>query len=121
VTRSQVVGLQPRVGVSFRIASQPDIQIECVVDTGFEGALALPAAAVTALGLPYLTDLDANLADGTNVSTAVFVGTILWQGAETRATVLALGQRPLLGTALLDAHRLEVEFTDGGLVQIDVL
>ena len=71
--RGSVVGLQARVGVVFRIPGQPDIEIECVVDTGFEGALTLPPDAVTALGLPYLTELNANLADNTNVRTGVHV------------------------------------------------
>jgi len=34
-----VVGLQILVGVVFRLPNRPDIEIEFVVDTGFEGAL----------------------------------------------------------------------------------
>jgi predicted aspartyl protease len=30
------------------------MEIEFVVDTGFEGALSLPIDAITALGLPFL-------------------------------------------------------------------
>ena len=33
-----VVDLRVLVGVTFRLPNQPDLIIECVVDTGFEGA-----------------------------------------------------------------------------------
>jgi predicted aspartyl protease len=63
VIRGRVVGLQARVDVTVRLAGQPNFQIECMIETGFEGALTLPRAAVAALDLPYLTELAANLAD----------------------------------------------------------
>src|SRR5439155_8736041 len=107
--------------VIFRIAAQPNIEIECVVDTGFEGALTLPPAAVNALGLPYLTDLNANLADGTNARTRVYMGRIVWNGTERDVAVLALGRRALLGTALLDGYHLGIDFADAGTVEIDAL
>ena len=116
--QGRVVGSQARVGVAVRRVGQPDLRIECVIDTGFEGALTLPTAAVQALGLPYLTDLTANLADDTDVQAAVHVATILWDGKEQKVAVLALGQRPLVGTALLAGRHLGVDFTDGGDVRI---
>jgi clan AA aspartic protease len=116
--RGSVTGLQARVGVTFRIAGSPNIEIECVVDTGFEGALALPQQAVAAMGLPYLTDLDANLADNSNVSVHVHLGTVVWNGADLDLAVLAMGQRPLLGTALLKDSRLTADFVDGGDVEV---
>ena len=119
--RGHVFGLQARVNVTFRVAGQPDFQVECVVDTGFEGALTLPPAAVAALGLPYLTDLIANLADNTAIRTDVHVATIVWNGMERDVAVLVLGGRPLVGTALLDGLHLEIDFTDGGGVVIEVI
>jgi len=44
---------------------------------GFEGALTLPPPAVRALGLPYLTQLTANLADNSVIRTDVRVATVL--------------------------------------------
>ena len=82
--------------------------------SGFAGALTLPPAAVTALGLPYFTRSDANLADGSLISAAVHRATIVWDVAELDVAVLAIGQRPLLGTALLDGFNLNADFTDGG-------
>jgi hypothetical protein len=46
---------------------------------------------------------------------------ILWNDAERRVHVLATGNRPLIGTALLDGCELVVQFTEGGLVTVDEL
>jgi clan AA aspartic protease len=64
------------VGVTFRLPNQPDIVIECVIDTGFEGALALPADAVAALGLPFYQGIYANLADNSDVSVDAYRATL---------------------------------------------
>jgi clan AA aspartic protease len=116
-----VLGLQARVDVVFRLPGQPDILIECVVDTGFEGALALPSSAIGAMGLPYLTYLSANLADDTNIPVDVHVATVVWHDVETDVAVLAMGKRPLLGTALLKGMRLAVDFADHGQVTVSSL
>lgn len=113
------MGLQARADITFRLSPHPDVVIEFVIDTGFEGALTLPPAAVAAMGLPYLIDIDANLADDTRAQVAVHQGTIVWNGAELSVAVLALGRRPLLGTALLADQRLTADFVDGGDVRIE--
>ncbi len=109
------------LAVTFRLIGRPDLAIECVVDTGFTDALCLPAAAVAALGLPYMFDFPASLADGTRVLLAVHEATIVWQGTERRAHLLATGERPLVGTALLDGTELVVQFAEGGLVTVEAL
>jgi clan AA aspartic protease len=91
------------------------------VDTGFVGFLTLPSAAVAALGLPFLHDTPANLADDSEVQLAVHEATIVWQDEERRVRLLATGKRPLLGMALLDGQELVVQCTDGGLVTVDTL
>lgn len=119
--RGHVVGHEAQVGVILRLPGQPDLEITFVVDTGFEGALSLPPAAITTLGLPYFTRLDANLADDSNVRTDVYVATIVWNGTEIDVAVLAMGRRPLLGTALLKKKHLGIDFEDNGPVTIDDL
>ena len=116
-----VVGLQILVNVSFRLPNSPDIQIEFVVDTGFEGALTLPSNAVTALGLPYLGQINANLADDSSAKVDVYQATILWHGQEVSAAILAMGKRPLLGTFLLDGFNLNADFEDNGIAALKQL
>lgn len=107
--------------VAFRLPNRSGISIECVIDTGFTDALCLPAPAVAALGLPYQFDFPASLADGSHVMLPVHEATILWNGIEQRVHVLATGNRPLIGTALLDGTELVVQFAEGGIVTVDEL
>ncbi|WP_395143418.1 clan AA aspartic protease [Armatimonas sp.] len=113
-----VTKYQARLTVPFLLVGKPNLGIEFVVDTGFAGELTLPASAVAALGLPFLTELTANLADDSGVPVKVHIATILWHGQECEVAVLAMGKRPLLGTALLAECDLTVEFTDSGSVVI---
>ena len=109
------------VSVTFRLEGRPDLAIECVIDTGFTDALCLPVAAVTALGLPYQYDFPASLANGDRVLLPVYEATIVWEGVERRVHLLATGERPLLGTALLDGAELIIQFTETGLVTVKPL
>lgn len=121
MTQGTVRDLQARVNVVLRLPGRPDLAIECVVDTGFAGALTLSPAAIAAYGLPFFQEIDANLANDADVKTAVHVATIVWDGREFEVAVLAMGRRPLLGTALLDGRRLCADFTEDGNVVVTAL
>uniref|UniRef100_A0A832M1I4 Clan AA aspartic protease n=1 Tax=Oscillatoriales cyanobacterium SpSt-402 TaxID=2282168 RepID=A0A832M1I4_9CYAN len=114
-----VVGLQARVSITLYPPRGVAVEIECVVDTEFEGFLTLPTAVVEDLELPYLAPIDANLADNSRIVTNVHQGMILWNGVERVIPVLAMGRRPLLGTALLEDYHLGIDFCEGGTVLID--
>ncbi len=114
----RVVGLQARVDVAVRRAGQPSLTIEFVVDASFEGALALPSAAVAALGLPRYQRIVSKLADASRTMTDVHRATIEWDGTVIDVAVLAIGDRPLLGTALLDGYTLCIDFVAAGDVRI---
>jgi clan AA aspartic protease len=114
-----VSALHVLVSIPFRRSGQPDVAIECVVDTGFTGLLCLPPKAVALLGLPFRYDLRARLADDSEVMLPVHDATILWIGAERDVRVLATDRRPLIGTALLDGYELFSQFRENGLVTID--
>jgi clan AA aspartic protease len=109
------------VPLLLRGTSQADITVQFVLDTGFTGALCLPATMVRALGLPFPYDIQARLADGSQIPLPVHAATALWDGAKRDVAVLATGREPLLGTALLDGCELLAQFKDAGLVTIDGL
>lgn len=48
-----VVGLQARISITLRLSGRSDVEVECIVDTGFEGALTLPPAMIATLGFVY--------------------------------------------------------------------
>ena len=101
MTNGVVREYQACIDVTFRFLDKPEVTIEFVVDTGFEGALTLPLAAVKALGLPFYQDITSNLADDSSVRTEVYIATILRDGMEVDVPVLAMGRSPILGTLLL--------------------
>ena len=94
---------------------------EFVIDTGFTGFLTMPPQEVALLGLPYVYHTRAHLADHSEIRLPVHEATILWDGNELKVSVLATGERPLLGTALLNGHELVVQFADAGLVFVKPL
>lgn len=114
-----VVGLQARMGIIIYLPGRAEIEIECVIDTGFEGFLTLPSNLVAQLQLPYIAPIDANLADNSSIVANVHQGTILWQGVHRAIPILAMGRRPLIGTALLEDYHLGIDFCEGGTVLVD--
>jgi clan AA aspartic protease len=121
VINGVVVGRQAQIKVVLRIADYPDLEIGCVIDTGFEGALTLPALVVEKLQLPYVAQININLANDENFVTPVHRATLVWDEDEIDVPVLAMGRRPLIGTLLLARYNLNIDFYDRGNVSIDRL
>ncbi len=119
--RGRVSNLHAVMPVTVRLRGQPDIALDFVVDTGFDGALSMPVAAVAALKLPFLEVIRVCLANETDVFIPVHVATILWQGAEKHVRVLASGKRPKLGTALLANYYLGIDFVEDGSTMVEPL
>jgi len=121
VIHGTVVGLQAQVNAIFCLPDQRRVEVECAVDTGFSGALTLPPEIVTEFDLPFVIRMNANLADDSNVMTPIHQAVIIWHGVERNIAVLAMGRRPLLGTALLEDSNLNIDFYEGGTVIVDEL
>ena len=113
-----LISLHAVISIVFQISDVYLRDLEFVIDTGFTGYLTLPIHEVEALGLPFVYFTRAHLADHSEIRLPVHEGIILWDGQEVKVSVLATGERPLLGTSLLDEHELLVRFIEGGLVSI---
>ena len=116
-----VIGRQPQLKVVLRISGYPDLEIGCVINTGFEGALTLPVVAVTKLQLPYVASINTNLANDENFITPVHRATVVWDEVELEVPVLAMGLRPQIGTLLLNNCNLNIDFCDGSILSIEAL
>jgi clan AA aspartic protease len=79
----------------------------------------LPPDLVVKLGLLFVAKIQANLADNSKTSTNAHAVTIVWNGIEREVIVLAMGLRPLLGTALPEDYHLSIDFYEGGTVLVD--
>jgi clan AA aspartic protease len=117
----EIVNLHALIAIPFLVPTGNYQDIECVIDTGFSGFLTLPPQDVATLQLPLVFYTQAHLADHSEVRLPVYEGTILWNDTEINVNVLATGERPLLGTALLKGHELRIQFTDDGFVTIEPL
>lgn len=92
--------------------------VDLVVDTGFTGTLVLPSAVVAALGLSWRSGGVAVLANGLNHQTDYYDVELEWGSGWLTVLAMSLGPEALLGMQLLAGHRLTVEGSPGGAVEI---
>ena len=109
---------QAMLEVILQLAGKPNLALEFVVDTGFDGDLALSQKAVELLELSLLRTKQLVLANGAEVEVGLYAATILWDNYAREVEVEARGARPLLGTGLLAGHHFGVVFVEGGEVVI---
>jgi len=116
--RGIVQNRRATVNLTMYLSEQQKLSIEFEVDTAFQGALAMPFDAVTALGLPFFMKTQTMPASGIPFQANLHEAVIDWEGETLVVTVLAMGLRPLIGTVLLDDHDLYIAYTEGGEVLI---
>jgi clan AA aspartic protease len=86
-----------------------DLEIECVIDTGFDGALVLPSAIIERLGLPIISHEVFAMVGDTYDSADIALAQIEWLGTIRRVDVIVKDDY-LLGTALLDRATLRIDY-----------
>ena len=94
---------------------------QAVLDTGFTGAVALPAPDVQRLGLSSPQTEQVRFANGESDASDVYCANVLWDGEEQVARVHAIGNDPLVGMALLDGSRVTMDVEEGGEVLVEPL
>ena len=113
--------LQAWVAIEILAPNGQPHPIEAVLDTGFNGELALPAAAIRQLDLPVGIRTPAVTATGDRVSLTTYRGTVLWYGQLSPVQVVEADSEPLLGMELLLGSRVTLDVRDGGPVTIGPL
>ena len=95
--------------VPVRLASGETI--ECLVDTGFDGALMLPRRFVERLKLPVVGRLVFQVAGGTRINADIALAEVEWL-AEQRIfeVVVGEGEDSLIGTEMLDGTKLTINY-----------
>lgn len=94
-------------------ATQTDETDEIIawIDTAFNGSLVIPTARIDQLGLAQESSAEAILADGNKVELETFGCWIEWFGTRYHTQVVMNdSEYALLGTILLDGHRLEIDY-----------
>jgi clan AA aspartic protease len=98
-----------------------EINIDAVIDTGFDGSLSLPPALISKLGLPIQGSARTVLGDGSRIVFDFYEATVVWDGQTRRVSVDEADTDPLVGMGLLYGYGLTVEVVEGGAVVIEVL
>ena len=105
----------------IRGPSDPALEIEAIVDTGFTGSLTLPQSDVTRLGLVWRGRGEGLLADGTSSFFGVYEAIVLWHRQPRSISVHAVESKPLLGMTMLDGNEFAMQVVEGGEVAIHKL
>ncbi len=95
--------------------------VEFVVDTGFDGELAMPAALVHRLDARILESRSVELAGGFMERCFAYELVLDWDGETRFVELLTLNGNPLIGNDLWKEQALQAENTDGGEVVFEPL
>lgn len=97
------------------------VNVEFVVDTGFDGELTVPSRLLQELDTVFTSNHFVLLADSTRRDTPQFQIDLDWNEELRPTEIIALEGRPLLGNLLLYGCQLQIDMTDGGEVVVDFL
>ena len=101
------------------IGSSHSETIECIVDTGFSGYLALPSDLIYRLKLPKVDDQEVILADGTTAAMEKFLVKVKWHEEQRSVSALRTDGDPISGMFLLLGSRITIDVVENGDVKID--
>lgn len=113
--------LEALVPVTLRPPSGTELQILALIDTGFDGVLALPPPLIAQLTVSGEATAQTTLADGSVVEVGLYRAVIVWHDELLEVEALELDGVPLLGMMLLHGSRVTVDVVDGGPVTVEPL
>ena len=105
----------PRVTLTLAGANGP-LTVEFVIDTGFDGELAMPESLVHRLDARILESRTVELAGGFMERCQSYELVMDWDSETRFVELLVLDGRPLIGNDLWKDHSLHAENMDGGEV-----
>ena len=95
--------------------------IETVVDTGFDGHLALPTEVIGRMRVKLDEPLDVYLATGSREKVNTWLGNVLWHDRLRSVLILESNGVPMLGMELLEDSQLTMQARINGPVLIERL
>ena len=97
------------------------LNLEAIVDTGFDGYLTLPVSTINFLQAVSAGTRRAAMADGSITELAVFQVRINWHGQEREILALQADAQPLIGMSMLWDSRVTFDAQQDGIVRITKL
>jgi clan AA aspartic protease len=112
---------EPVIEMRVRGPQGVTVRVTSLIDTGFSGARLLPTRIIYALDLPVASTRKTVLGDGTTRNLTLHDAELTWMGQWRPVVIHASGGVPLVGSGLLEGHRLQIDFAAGGPVAITPL
>ena len=91
---------------------------DAIVDTGFDGWLSLPPAAIAQLNLKWKRRGRAILGDGSECVFNIYEAVVIWDGDFLTIPVDEADSEPLVGMSLMEGYQLTMQVFEGGLVEL---
>lgn len=113
--------LEATLGIRVAGSSESALDIACIIDTGFSGALTLPNRLVAALDLEWLSIQNVELADGRVTPCDVYLAAVEWNEQRAWIEVDEAETDPLIGMALLLGFEINIQVRQGGTERVTPL
>lgn len=110
----------PQIQIMVEGSDDETHAVEALLDTGFNGGLALPAERIAALGLKRRGQVTAVLASGEEHNVPTYRATVRIGGTRHSVVVAEAGES-LVGMRLLWGFDLRIQCIDGGKVDLERL
>ena len=96
-----------------------ELEINAVLDTGFDDYLILPPDIVEAMGFPFVDTSRALLADGNLVRFDIHRATVVWNEERRVVPAQVASGGVLIGMGLMYGNIVTIDVTDGGDVTLE--
>ncbi len=102
----------PKVKIAVG-GSRMQVEVEALIDTGFNAYIILPSLIATRLGLELTSVTWVELADGSVIRNSVFSGHTTFGGQSQEVEIMMTdSDEALIGTALLSNYKLTIDFVN---------
>jgi clan AA aspartic protease len=112
-------GREPVIAIDVRGPTGRTLHAEAVIDTGFTSFLTLRQHEIDGLKLPWITRIDANLADGSTIKADVYEGEVKWDGVSLQIQIAEADTKPLVGMSLMKNYRLTIDVLPNGRLALE--
>src|SRR5579862_5863711 len=93
--------LEPTVRLKLIGANSYEVEIDALIDTGFNGYLTLTPSLIASLGWPFEQEERAELGDGSDKALPIYRGIVMWEDNPRLISAVVTESTPSIGTALL--------------------
>ena len=111
--------LYPLVTIEIADGNGAFHSLDVILDTAFDGELALPSDVIESLDIPHRAEVDLVLANSQRIQAYTYGGVVSWHDQQRDVEIVETAGETLLGMALLLGSRISIDARVGGEVFIE--